>query len=136
MLVDIPAKGVAGTERVVMDIPSGIARGDPRREPGAWICAVSACPCEGRCGVAEAETVPPSLLLTDKSLMLKIGLVATRRPSRANGSRRGDSENCGHSDGFCRSPERATTPLREGAWDKAARSKAADDADNWGDRSH
>ena len=41
-MVETPAKGVAGTERVVMDIPSESARGDPRREPGAWICAVSA----------------------------------------------------------------------------------------------
>jgi len=41
-VVETAAKGVAGTERVVMDIPSESARGDPRREPGAWICAVSA----------------------------------------------------------------------------------------------
>jgi len=61
--------------------------------------------------------------------MLRIGFVDTRRPSRTNGSGR-DSENWGHSDGFCESPKRATTGLREGAWDRAAKSKAADDADN------
>ena len=35
--VDIAANGVAGTERVVIDIPSEGASGDPRREPGACI---------------------------------------------------------------------------------------------------
>ena len=126
---EIPAKGVAGTERVVMDIESGGPRGEPRRELGGWIWAVSTWPWEGRWGVAEAETVPPSLLL-DRSLMLKIGLVETRRPSRTKGSGRGDSENCGHSEGFGGSPARPITALREGAWDKAARSKAAEEADS------
>jgi hypothetical protein len=65
----MPPRGVAGTERVVTDRLSNVPEGDPQRDEG--VCVLPGCVSPWRCcevcGVAEADTVPPSLLTADSS---------------------------------------------------------------------